>query len=928
VPGVETSRVEPAGHAIASLLSGVIASALGLTALVGWLLDNRLLTGFGSSSVPMAPSTALLFIAHGLVLALRARQMSGRRTVVSSGAVAGISAVVALALLVLSMLGIRSPIEHLGMGIAGHVNGVPLGHMSPATACGFLLASLSLALSLRPFSSRSVRRRAAMVSAASVLVASLVFLLAYLYGKPLLQEGGFIPPALNTTLAFAALGAGSLIATRRLEAIPAEPHRPTRAATWFILVYTAFAAGLVATGYYYHQGYEKHFRGEVDQHLSAIADLKVSELTQWRRERIGDGTVFLRNEDFSRLVQACLDRPDDRQSCERLEIWLRQFRDSFRYDRVFVVDTAGVQVASVPGVPEPVCTDLQAALPSALQSRQVTFLDLHLAESNSAVRLSILVPIMTPQKNDRPLGVLVLRVDPAMHLDPIIQRWPAPSRTAETLLVRREGDHALFLNDLRFRDDAALSLRAPLSDERIPAVRAALGRHEVAEGVDYRGVKVIAVTRSVPDSPWALVARIDAAEVYAPMNARLWLTVLLVAALLAGSGTSLVLLWRQQSMRFFRDRYEAAEALRESEARYRALLEYAPVAVFINRNDRVIEANLACLRLFGMSSKQQVLGKSPYELFHPDCHDAVRDRIRLLRERGEAVPLLGERIVRLDGTPVEVEVSAAPFMDRGVNAIHVVLSDITDRKKAEQALRASETELRHRNEELTRFTYTVSHDLKSPLVTIQTFLGYLEQDLAKNDPASIEKDVGFMRAAAHKMSRLLQELLELSRVGRVKHPSVDVSLQEVVQEALSLVAGRIAQRGAQVRVTDEPIMLHGDRVRLVEVFQNLVDNAMKFMGEQAAPLVEIGAEQADGELALFVRDNGAGIDARHAGKLFGLFEKLDPKSEGTGIGLALVRRIVEVHGGRIWVESEGSGRGACFRFTLAGTTRAPRKSIP
>lgn len=417
--------------------------------------------------------------------------------------------------------------------------------------------------------------------------------------------------------------------------------------------------------------------------------------------------------------------------------------------------------------------------------------------------MSILVPILAAQGSDRPLGVLVLQVDPAVHLYPIIQRWPAPSRTAETLLVRREGDHALFLNNLRFRDDAALSLRESLSDERIPAVRAALGRQEVSEGLDYRGMKVIAVTRSVPDSPWALVARIDAAEVYAPMNARLWLTVLLVAALLAGSGTSLVLVWRQQSMLFYRDRYEAAEALR-----------------------------------------------------------------------------------------------------------------------------ASETELRYRNEELTRFTYTVSHDLKSPLVTIQTFLGYLEQDLAKNDAASIEKDVGFMRAAAHKMSRLLQELLELSRIGRVKNPSVDVSVQEVVQEALSLVAGRIAQRGARIEVTDEPIMLHGDRVRLVEVFQNLVDNAMKFMGEQASPLVEIGADEADGELALFVRDNGAGIDPRHAGKLFGLFEKLDPKSEGTGIGLALVRRIVEVHGGRIWVESEGSGHGACFRFTLAGTTRAPRKSIP
>ena len=129
-----------------------------------------------------------------------------------------------------------------------------------------------------------------------------------------------------------------------------------------------------------------------------------------------------------------------------------------------------------------------------------------------------------------------------------------------------------------------------------------------------------------------------------------------------------------------------------------------------------------------------------------------------------------------------------------------------------------------------------------------------------------------------------------------------------MKEALDLVAGRIAERGVQVEVTEEPILLCGDRPRLVEVFQNLVDNAVKFMGDQPAPRVEIGVEPDGGETVFFVRDNGIGIDPRHQPKLFGLFEKLDPGSEGTGIGLALVKRIVEVHGGRIWVESEGPGR--------------------
>ena len=224
--------------------------------------------------------------------------------------------------------------------------------------------------------------------------------------------------------------------------------------------------------------------------------------------------------------------------------------------------------------------------------------------------------------------------------------------------------------------------------------------------------------------------------------------------------------------------------------------------------------------------------------------------------------------------------------------------------------------LQRKNDELIRFNYAVSHDLKSPLVTIKTFIGYLESDMAKADTERVAQDFSFINTAAIKMNDLLEELLGLSRIGRTTNLAVEVSLQDIMLEALALVAGRIAQRSVRVQVTKEPKLLYGDRVRLVEVFQNLIDNAVKFMGDQSEPMIEIGAETKNGEAVCFVRDNGLGIDPRHKDKLFGLFEKLNPKIEGTGLGLALVKRIVEVHGGRIWVESEGLGKGSCFWFTL------------
>jgi signal transduction histidine kinase len=166
------------------------------------------------------------------------------------------------------------------------------------------------------------------------------------------------------------------------------------------------------------------------------------------------------------------------------------------------------------------------------------------------------------------------------------------------------------------------------------------------------------------------------------------------------------------------------------------------------------------------------------------------------------------------------------------------------------------------------------------------------------------------------MQLLLDELLELSRIGRLMNPPENVPFEAIVREALALVEGRLAERKAQVEVAKELPVVHGDRARLVEVVQNLVDNAAKFMGNQPQPRIEIGVREQEGQQIFFVQDNGIGIAPQYQEKIFGLFDKLDPHSEGTGIGLAIVKRIVEVHGGHIWVDSPGPGQGSTFYFSL------------
>jgi PAS domain S-box-containing protein len=356
-----------------------------------------------------------------------------------------------------------------------------------------------------------------------------------------------------------------------------------------------------------------------------------------------------------------------------------------------------------------------------------------------------------------------------------------------------------------------------------------------------------------------------------------------------------------------------------AEEQYSKIVENAIDGVFQSTPDgRFLSVNPALARMYGYESPEDMLSSVSNISIQLYVDSDVRDALQRRLANEEQIVGYESLDYRKDRSTFWTSANVQVIRDADGNILYYegTVEDITPRKKVEDERESLIQELAAKNAELERFTYTVSHDLKSPLVTINGFLGYLEQDAASGNMDRFKADSQRIHAAVNKMQGMLGELLELSRIGRLVNEPEIIPFGDLVNAAMELVHGQIEAGGITVDLQPNLPTVYGDRQRLTEVLQNLLDNASKFMGDQINPRIEIGqAGKDDDKVIFYVRDNGTGIEPDYHEHIFGLFNKLNSKAEGTGIGLALVKRIIEVHGGRIWVESD-VGKGSTFLFTL------------
>ena len=360
---------------------------------------------------------------------------------------------------------------------------------------------------------------------------------------------------------------------------------------------------------------------------------------------------------------------------------------------------------------------------------------------------------------------------------------------------------------------------------------------------------------------------------------------------------------------------ERTAQLKETEERYRSIIELSPDTIVIHSEGRYVFVNPAAVRLFGAEDPNEIVGKKVLDLVHPNYRELVKEWIKCVEENKDRTPPIEVKVLRLDGSAMEVESAAAPIIYMGKSAMQVIIRDITARKMAEEELHKLTEELKRSNQDLMRFASAASHDLQEPLRGIEGFIKLLEKRYKGKLDEKADEYIDYVVDDVKRMQMLIQDLLEYSRLsakGKVFSPA---NCSVVLEQALSNLRSAIEESGAAVTHDLLPTVM-GDDAQLIRLFQNLIGNAIKFRSLEPVK-IHVSAKREGDEWIFSVLDTGIGINPEQAERIFIIFERLHTRQEysGTGIGLAICKRIVERHGGHIWVESE-PGTGATFFFTI------------
>ena len=452
------------------------------------------------------------------------------------------------------------------------------------------------------------------------------------------------------------------------------------------LIYFSLSFLIIGIGVITYKDYEYNFGIQIKNEIASVAELKVSDIENWRNEKLGDAMVLFNNDEFIDLVRDYYNNPTDSNIIENLTNWLEKYNEAYQYSKLFLLDNKLNIKLTSPLPDEKLSTEILNNSQIAMDSKKVIFQDLYLNEFTQKPYLGLLVPILDYKNNQSPLGLLYMRINPETYLYPYISAWPVPSDTSETALVRRDGDSVLFLNELKFQEDTTLKLRIPLTNTLVPAVQAVSGVVGLSDGKDYIGTDVVSYLKPVKDSPWFVITKISTAEANKPLQERLYVTIGMVVLMIAVMATTFGMIWTRRDAKYYKEKAIKDEELRKTKEFLESLLKYANSQIVVwDKQYKITQFNNAFQKLTG-HTEAEVLGQDIRILFPKD---KIEESMQIIKgtEQGKRWESVEMNIVSTKGEVFTVIWNSATIYSQdGKTAIGTVAigQDITNRKIAEK----------------------------------------------------------------------------------------------------------------------------------------------------------------------------------------------------------------------------------------------------
>lgn len=469
-----------------------------------------------------------------------------------------------------------------------------------------------------------------------------------------------------------------------------EPKRlQPRAPTFILVIFGLLLAAIVVAGYIVIRGQQADIVAEHEKVLISVRDLKILQINEWWAERMGDAAVISGDPFLASAVETWLRDPGRTDLQDQLLRRMSVYRNVYDYASVRLLDAKGEPRLSLEPLLDNMSEKALREISDAVRTGELVVSDFELERETNTIHLHLIVPMRN--RTDEVVGFVFFGIDPRRFLFPLLRQWPASTESAETLLVRREGDRMVCMNDVRFRENAAMNLGVSMDDLRFPGPMAAQGFNGVTKAIDYRGAPVLTAVSPIPDHPWFLITKMDVGEIRRPMERRALVTAFAVAILIALSGVSVLAWWRGRWAGHYRDLLEAEREREAMRQHYAYLSKYAnDIVLVFDDHFRVIEANERAETAYGRA-REELIGMDARELRSDEERPRFDRQIDAVKEKGSGIYETVQR--RKDGTtfPVEISTRVIP-VDDGLY-YQSIIRDITERQQAEQRIQEQLEEL-------------------------------------------------------------------------------------------------------------------------------------------------------------------------------------------------------------------------------------------